>query len=264
MPRVSRPAAPASARKQGVSAVQPQRQLFLGDDLLAHQVGQRAPRRWGSASGRRWCWNRSSANFGSWPVPKTASSSHQQRRRDLGVAVLAGLQVEHELAERALQPRQLALQHHEARAAHPGGGLEVHQAQAPRRGRRGPSGWRWRAARPSGGPRHCRARPRPAARRAPGCSAGAASRSRSSSPASRSTSACVGQRRPSAPRPRPSGAAASASSFWALAWPISLEASLRSAWAVCSAVWAARSLRVERRGSRRPRPDEPFAAQACS
>ena len=34
---------------------------------------------------------------------------------------------------------------------------------------------------------------------------------------------------------------ASASSFLALAMPISLELSLRLAWASCSAVWAARS-----------------------
>ena len=41
MPRVSLPAAPASARKHGVQAVQPQRQFGFVDDGLAHQIGQR-------------------------------------------------------------------------------------------------------------------------------------------------------------------------------------------------------------------------------
>ena len=40
--------------------------------------------------------------------------AHQQRRLHLGVAVLGRVQVEHELAERALEPRELALQHGEA------------------------------------------------------------------------------------------------------------------------------------------------------
>ncbi len=43
--------------------------------------------------------------------------------------MLLGLQVQHELAERPLQPRQLALQGHEPRPRHPGGGLEVHHPQ---------------------------------------------------------------------------------------------------------------------------------------
>ena len=42
--------------------------------------------------------------------------AHQQRRRDFLIAMLVGVQVEHELGERAFQPRQLALQHGEARA----------------------------------------------------------------------------------------------------------------------------------------------------
>ena len=55
--------------------------------------------------------------------------AHQQRRRDLGIAVLAGLQIEHELAKRALEPGQLALQDDEARTGQLGRGLEIHQAQ---------------------------------------------------------------------------------------------------------------------------------------
>ena len=40
MPRVSLPAAPASARKHGVQAVNRMRQLRLVDDGFAHEVGQ--------------------------------------------------------------------------------------------------------------------------------------------------------------------------------------------------------------------------------
>jgi hypothetical protein len=53
----------------------------------------------------------------------------QQGWADLGIAVFAGLQVEHELAQRPLQPGNLALEDHKARAAHLGGGFEVHAAQ---------------------------------------------------------------------------------------------------------------------------------------
>ena len=41
MPRVSLPAAPASARKQGVQRGEPQRQRVLGDDRFADEIGQR-------------------------------------------------------------------------------------------------------------------------------------------------------------------------------------------------------------------------------
>ena len=55
--------------------------------------------------------------------------AHQHGRADLGIAVLAGVDVKHELAERAFEPRQRPGQDHEARARHPGGRLEIHHAQ---------------------------------------------------------------------------------------------------------------------------------------
>ena len=55
--------------------------------------------------------------------------AHEERRVDLGVAVLGRVQVEHELRQRPLQPRQRALQHNEARAGEFRGGLEIHQAE---------------------------------------------------------------------------------------------------------------------------------------
>ena len=47
------------------------------------------------------------------------------RHPDLGVAVLARVQVEHELRERALEPRHAAPQDGEARLGDPGGALQV-------------------------------------------------------------------------------------------------------------------------------------------
>src|SRR6266566_1866009 len=52
--------------------------------------------------------------------------AHQERRRDFGVAVLGRMHIEHELPERAFEPCEAALQHHEARARQLRGGLEIH------------------------------------------------------------------------------------------------------------------------------------------
>ena len=43
--------------------------------------------------------------------------------------MFARVQVEHELLERALEPGQRPLQHHEAGPGHFGGGVEIHEAQ---------------------------------------------------------------------------------------------------------------------------------------
>ena len=90
----------------------------------------------------------------------------------------------------------------------------------------------------------------------------AASRSKSSALAAFSASAWA------APAPfRLSTSAsrrwASASFFWALAWPISLESSLRLAWAVSAAVLAARTL-PSSSIAWAAAPERPFAAQAFS
>ena len=55
--------------------------------------------------------------------------AHQQRWIDFGVAVLPGVQIEHELPDGALQPREALLQNDEARAGHFGSRLEVHELQ---------------------------------------------------------------------------------------------------------------------------------------
>ena len=129
MPRVSRPAAPASARKQGVSAVHRDRQARLLDDRLAHQIGERhlggrnepaAVGACGTDHRRTWAAGRCRT----WSPSRTSSG-----RIDLAIAVLAGLQIEHELAKRPFQAGELSLQDDETCARQLGRGLEVHQAQ---------------------------------------------------------------------------------------------------------------------------------------
>src|SRR6185312_12826720 len=55
--------------------------------------------------------------------------AHQKRRLDLGVAVLRGVRVYHELAERTLEPGKLPLENSEAAAGELGGAFEIHQAK---------------------------------------------------------------------------------------------------------------------------------------
>ncbi len=55
--------------------------------------------------------------------------AHQQRRIDFGIAMLIGVEIEHELPDRALQPRQAFLQHHKARAGQFRRRLEIHEAE---------------------------------------------------------------------------------------------------------------------------------------
>ncbi len=54
---------------------------------------------------------------------------HQVRRQNLGVAVLAGVQVEHEVGQRPLQPRSQVPVHREACAGKLGGAFEIEHAQ---------------------------------------------------------------------------------------------------------------------------------------
>ena len=53
----------------------------------------------------------------------------QERRLDFAVAVLARVQIEHEVDERAREPRAGAAQHGEPRAGDLGGALEVDDAE---------------------------------------------------------------------------------------------------------------------------------------
>ncbi len=170
-------AARVSARRTGLGAEargvggEAQRQRVLGEDLFAHEIGER--------------------DFGRWDEPKIfarrrpiqqfvqklrrldlacaflelfvkpierlvqeilaaqvsrrgelivqelrqlARAEHcgildQDRGVHLRVAVLTCVQIEHELRQCALKPRQRALQHDEARAGKARGGLEIHQAE---------------------------------------------------------------------------------------------------------------------------------------
>ena len=224
MPRVSLPAAPASARKHGVSAVtrrgssssammasrtrlvsetsavgmsQKSSSHATAVEIAGHRRpfsgvflgGRSAPQ--GLTRDRNYCGTPELVlvEFRQLPRPKHHLVAHQQRRRHLRVAVLGRVQVEHELAERAFEARELAAQHHEARARELRGGFEIHQAHAPRRARNAPSARRSCAGCRSGSSRRCRARPR---RPAPPGSAGSGSR----------RAPCRAPRSPRAPPPR--------------------------------------------------------------
>ena len=96
---------------------------------------------------------------------RTSLVAHQQRRRDLPVAVVGGMHVDHELAKRALHAGEPALEHDE-RA--PESFAAVSKSMKPSAS---PSskccfGWKHNCAwRRSGDARHCRAHPcRPAPR----------------------------------------------------------------------------------------------------
>ena len=55
--------------------------------------------------------------------------AHEKRRVDLGIAVLARVQVEHELSQRPFEPRQRSFQDDEPRAGELRRGLEIHQPE---------------------------------------------------------------------------------------------------------------------------------------
>ena len=55
--------------------------------------------------------------------------AHQNRRIDFLIAVLFDVQIEHELGQRPLKPRQSALEHDKTRARHARRRFEIHQPQ---------------------------------------------------------------------------------------------------------------------------------------
>jgi hypothetical protein len=104
-------------------------------------------------------------------------------------------------------------------------------------------------------------RPRPPARRAAGM-LGRPPAGPSAWPPTRASSSPAVAMTPFSASTSAIRRAASASSFLALAWPISLELSLRLAWASCSAVWAARSWASSLTASAAA-PERPLADQAA-
>ena len=132
MPRASRPALPASERKHGVCAVS-----LIGSASAASTCSRTVLVSEISEVEIRYC-------SGDTSSPPRGDPEHvvlelrqlagafedlavdDVGRPALGVAVLAGLHVEHELGERAVQPRDRAAQEREARARELGAGVEVH------------------------------------------------------------------------------------------------------------------------------------------
>ncbi len=116
---MSRPDAPASERKHG-----------LVGDLFAHEVGQRR------LGGRdqivrlvRIGLEQVLRELRQLTCAEHGVLADQEGRADLDIAVRLRLVVQHELAERAFEPGEVAFQHHETRARHARGRLEVHHAE---------------------------------------------------------------------------------------------------------------------------------------
>ena len=129
----------AEARRQ---RGQPHRQFFFIDDGFADEVGQRDFGGGNEAEtlglqsfvGRRKQFALDGPELVILEFRQLARAehhvvAHQQRRIDLGIAMLVGVEVEHELPDRALQPRQPLLQHDKARAAQFRRRLEIHVAE---------------------------------------------------------------------------------------------------------------------------------------
>jgi len=95
-----------------------QRQRFRADDLAAREVGDRHLRG-GNEKVRLRAADRGEQirlELRQLPGADERLGPHQVRYVNLGVPVLAAMQVEHELRERAMQPRDLSTHHHEARS----------------------------------------------------------------------------------------------------------------------------------------------------
>ena len=153
---MSRPAEPASARKLGVSAVKRSGSSSSDENLLAHEIGERHLRRRNHAVAgvldhladgiARLAFERCGDDLlervaGEGPElvvlefrqlrrAEHGVVANEQRRVHFRVAVLVRVQVDHELTERALQPREAAFEHHEARARELRRRLEIHEPQS--------------------------------------------------------------------------------------------------------------------------------------
>ena len=105
-----------------------QRQHAFVEDLAGDEVGQ------GHLGGRDEIAAVGGAEQILFELGQLAGAKHgvladQQRRRDLEIAKLARMEIEHKLAQRPLQPGQRPPQHDKARPGHPAGAGEIHQAE---------------------------------------------------------------------------------------------------------------------------------------
>src|SRR5579885_664179 len=121
----------AGGARLGAKARRPrgeaQRQLLLLEDLVGHQIGERHLRRRNEPEAGRSA-EQVLGELGQAARAVDGLAADQYRRRDLGVAELARVSVDHELRKRALEPRELPAQHHEARARDLARAGEVHEA----------------------------------------------------------------------------------------------------------------------------------------
>ncbi len=119
---------PGLGAKRRRARGEPQRQQALVEDLVGDEIGQRhlggrdQPQPVGGAE-------HVLGSFRQLPGAEGGLVAHQEGRRDFRVAELAGVQVEHELGERPLQPRQIAPQYDKPRSRKLAGAAKIHQPE---------------------------------------------------------------------------------------------------------------------------------------
>src|SRR5258708_16215621 len=93
-----------------------QGQGFERDDLVAHEVGHRVLRRGYQIEVAVPDLEQIALELGEARHPVCAVAGNQVRNIDLDIAMLAGMDVEHELRDRAMQPGDLTAHHYEPAA----------------------------------------------------------------------------------------------------------------------------------------------------
>jgi len=104
---------------------EPQRKVLRVDDRIAHEVGHRILRGGNEVEVAALDLEEVVLELGEARYAVGALAAHQVGNVDLGVAVLLGLRGEHELRERAVQAREAALHHREARPGELGPRVEI-------------------------------------------------------------------------------------------------------------------------------------------
>ena len=111
---MSLPCEPASERKHGVCADVAARHVAVFDDLVAHQVGQRHLGGRDQVEIGTFEAEQVFPELGQLPGAVQAVGIDHVGHIGLGVAVLDGVRVEHELGQRPVQARQRPAHHGEA------------------------------------------------------------------------------------------------------------------------------------------------------
>ena len=119
---------PGLGPKRRGTGGKPQWQVALVENLVGDEIGQRhlGGRDQPQAVGRA---EHVFSRFRQLPRAEHRLVAHQQWRRHLDIAEFLSMQIEHELGEPPLQPRQILPQHHKPRSGEPSGAAKIHQSK---------------------------------------------------------------------------------------------------------------------------------------